>query len=82
MCCEIKFDFLLSKRFFLVSAKREFWPKVKFLFRENARNLHMVRIFYLKIRFLRRVKDFFDLQKKAILTNSFRSVPSPSHRFL
>ena len=36
----------------------------------------MIRIFYLKIRFLRRVNDFFDLQKKAILTNSFRSVPS------
>ena len=82
VCYEIKFDFLWSKNF-LISTRREFWLEIKFLFREDARNLHMIRNFYLKIRFLRRVNDFFDLQKKAIFTNSFRSVPpSPSHRFL
>ena len=63
VCYEIKFDFLWSKNF-LISTRREFWLEIKFLFREDARNLHMIRNFYLKIRFLRRVNDFFDLQKK------------------
>ena len=57
------------------------------MYRVDARNLHTIRIFDLKVWFLRRVNDFFDRQKKAILTNSFRSFPSPSpssplHRFL
>ena len=40
--------------------------KLDFLLREDARNLHMIRIFYLEVRFLFRVNAFFDRQKKAI----------------
>ena len=62
VCYEIKFDFLWSKNF-LISTRREFWPEILFLFREDARNLHMIRVFDLKIRFLLRVNDFSIFKK-------------------
>ena len=53
-------------------------PKLDFLFREDTRNLHMIRIFYMKSRVFNRVSYFFDCQKRAILTKTIRSFPSPS----
>ena len=45
----------------------------------------MIRIFYMKSRFLHCVSYFFDCQKRAILTKtirSFPSSPSPTHQIL
>ena len=44
----------------------------------------MIRIFYMKSRVFNCVSYFFDCQKRAILTKTIRSFPSPSpsHQFL